>query len=164
MNWLGEIVQKEISNDDIVLDIGCGIMQAIDGLSCKMILGCDIFPRYLDEIKHKYPTIVLGVDEIQKFRDESYDIVIALDVVEHVDHQKAIKMIRDMQDIARKKVIIYTPRKFDENEESVSNAWGLGYNEHQRHKCLVSKKELEDLGFNVNNDNIDGGNYAIWQK
>ena len=162
MNWLGKLVQKEISKHDTVLDIGCGIMQAIDGLKCKSILGIDIAMKYLDKIKNQYPTICLDVSEIHKFPLRSYDVVLALDVLEHLAKNDVYYVINQMGCIARKKVIIYTPATFKDNRESVNDSWGMGINEYQLHRCLVSVDMLKNMGFEISYPEPDKNTLAIW--
>lgn len=164
MNWLGKKVQGELEYYDSVLDLGCGIMQATNGMVCKSILCCDIFTPYLSKIRESVPTITLAMTELGRFVDDSYDVVISLDVIEHLEKQVGFDAITHMKRIARRKVIIYTPNEFDTNDDAVENTWGLGKNEYQRHRSLFTKQQLTDIGFKVSNDNPDAGNFAIWYK
>lgn len=164
MNWLGELVQNEVTESDTLLDLGCGVMQATDGLICKYIVCCDIFLPYLDELKYRYSTIRLNLNELDKFPDNSYDVVICLDVLEHLDKELAIFVIENMKRICRRKAIVYTPRFFDSNTEAVDNAWGFGKNDYQKHLCLIEKPVLHSRGFKPSNDNEDGGTYGVYEK
>jgi len=192
MNWLGRIIQNEIKSNDIVLDIGCGIMQATTdvlnnvkfgskryfadilnykmryslkgNLKCKSILGCDIWDKYLELISKRYPTVKLSTNELFKFVDNSYDVVICLDVLEHLELSTAMITLEQMKRIARKKVIIYTPSNWSKNEENVSNAWEMGNNPYQQHKCLISSDILERLGFNVSFPEPDKNTLGIFTK
>jgi 2-polyprenyl-3-methyl-5-hydroxy-6-metoxy-1,4-benzoquinol methylase len=164
MNWLGDLIQKEVDDTITVLDVGCGIMQATDGVKCKSILGCDFFPKYLSHIKNLWPTVRVSVEELDRFVDDSFDVVFCIDVIEHLEKELALKVISELKRIARWKVIVYTPNSFSDNHTAVENAWGLGYNEGQYHKCLFVNHELTKLGFKVDNKNPDRGNYCIWVK
>lgn len=161
VNWIGKVIEENIESVDTVLDLGCGIMQATDDLRCKSILGCDIWPVYLDKIKYLHPTITLRMDELDRFRDNSYDVVIALDIVEHLEKDLALKSIKEMQRIARKMVFVYTPARFKTNEENTVNVWELGACDYQKHLCLVTKQELEGMGFSVT---TNPENLGIWKK
>jgi 2-polyprenyl-3-methyl-5-hydroxy-6-metoxy-1,4-benzoquinol methylase len=149
MNWLGEIIQKNVEPNDTVLDLGCGIMQATKGLVCKSILGVDLFARYLEELKYEYQTIQLSVTETCAFLDKSYDIVLCTDVVEHLEKNDALKVIDECIRICRKTAIVYTPRVFQENYQPNDGAWGLGENVYQLHRCVITKEELETAGYKV---------------
>lgn len=162
MNWLGFQVQEHISNSDTVLDLGCGIMQASDDVVSKFILGVDIWDKYLDNIKHLHPTIRVSMEETDRFMDNSYDVVICLDVVEHLEKELALKILDECKRICRKKAIIYTPDKFHDNIDAVDNSWGLGKNEHQKHLCLIEKNDFRSLGYVVNR--TSEGNLAVFNK
>lgn len=149
MNWLGELVQREIQASDTVLDLGCGIMQATDGLLALSILGVDVFPKYLDHIKEKHQTVRISLDETDRFMDKSYDVVICLDVVEHLPKELALKILDECKRICRRKAIIFTPLEFDDNTKAVENSWDLGYNEHQKHICQITKQEFRTHGYHV---------------
>ena len=183
LNWLGVIIQKYVSRNDTVLDLGCGIMQAttnipvrISGkksifkndfdrsLICKSILGCDIWDKYLDITKNFFPVIKLQMDELDKFIDNSYDIIICLDVLEHIEFDQAVKAIEHMKRIARKKVIIYTPSKFITNEDNSKNAWGLGKNTNQIHKCFLPPERLNEFGFSISFPKPDENTLAVYRK
>lgn len=163
INWLGELVQEKINPDETVLDIGCGIQQANDEIIAKSILGVDIFDNYLNHIKNNINTVKLSMSELDRFMDNSYDIVICLDVVEHLDKELALKVIDECKRICRKKAIIYTPSEFKDNMSAVDNAWDLGYNEHQKHLCVLS---TEDFGIRGYKTKIvtDNGIFAIWES
>lgn len=169
MNWLGEIVQKNVGKNDIVLDLGCGIMQATTGiydgkksLKCKTILGVELVEKYLDRVKQHYPTVKMNVMDTDKFVDGSYDVVICLDVLEHLEMPYAMELLREMKRIARNKVLVYTPRNFDHNGDNVNNAWGMGENQLQHHHCLVTEKMLNDLGYRTVITKIDKNILGIW--
>ena len=164
MNWLGELVQREIAESDIVLDLGCGIMQAIKGLKCKNILACDIWAPYLEQLKTEFQTVQIDMSELNRFIDNSYDVVICLDVVEHLEKALALNVLDELKRVCRKKAIVYTPRIFKYNLDAIDNAWGLGHNPHQQHKCLVKIYELRDRGYTVDVVGEDNGLLGVYSK
>jgi len=153
MNWLGDLVQKEVGLKDTVLDLGCGIMQATldvvppypkTRLKCHFILGVDLYRPYLEKIKDKEGLAVLHCDvtNLSAFLDQSFDVVLLLDVVEHLPYRKAIRLIKEAERIARQRVVVCTPNVFMSNEKAVSHPYsyeGLGINPLQRHRSLISK-------------------------
>ena len=162
-NWLGDLVQYEINTNETVLDLGCGIMQAINPLRCKFILGADIWDTYLDYIKDDYPTIKLDKSEIHRFMDDSYDVVLCLDVVEHLPKKLALTVLDECIRICRKKAIIYTPNHFKGNEQPEEGAWGMGENHYQNHLCLIRRVDLVRRKYKVKNPRGDGW-YGVYNK
>lgn len=188
MNWLGRIVQKHVTENDTVLNLGCGIMQAItpslrdlseyslynvklklklllfaSTLKCKSLLGCDITDEYLKYANKYFPVIHLEMNELNRFIDRSFDVVICLDVLEYLDTDTALKAIDEMKRICRKRVIIYTPSKFMSNEENES-AWGLEKNQHQIHQSFISPEILQQKGFKTTFPKQSGNTLAIFKK
>lgn len=181
MNWLGHLIQKHISKEETVLDLGCGIMQATtdilnskkklshfsykpDVLKCKSLLGCDIWSEYLKVASKFFPVVKIGMDELDRFVSDSFDVVICLDVIEHLQLDIALKAIDHMKRIARHKVIVYTPSAFKTNEENKDNAWAMGENPHQVHMCFVEPAKFEQLGFSVSFPEPDNNTLAIFER
>lgn len=171
MNWLGVLVQQEIGVEDVVLDLGCGIMQATTDvgsegtLSCKSITGVEADERYIKQLNHTHPEFNIIHAKVQEFTptiaSKSFDIVMALDLVEHLEQAEALALIDEMMRIAKKKVIIYTPSAFHSNEENVSNAWGMGLNILQRHLCFIPPDHFIKLGFEVSFPPAESNTLAI---
>ncbi len=165
MNWLTEYIQKEITPDDLVLDLGCGIMTVTNDLKCKSILGVDHFPPYLQIVSKQHSVIWHNLESnMLTFASKSFDVVLALDILEHLELSKAQNLLLEMKRICRKKVIAYTPSKLDKNESSVENAWDLGRNESQAHKCLITKEEFELWGYKAKIIGPDHNWLAIYNQ
>ena len=163
MNWLGQLVQKHINLDDTVLDIGCGNLETIDGLQCNSYLGCDVWPKYLDVAKTKQNTVRIdATKDLDRFPDKSYDVVLCLDVLEHVTLGDAEKILEHLKRICRKYVIIFTPSEFKDNESAVLNAWDLGRCDYQRHRCVLTMEILKGHGFKVSTDNGDWAFFGVY--
>lgn len=190
MNWLGEIIQNNVMPYHTVLDIGCGIMQATtdsltktqkhgnklsrklgtvinmsDNLRCKSLLGCDITEKYLDKAKKYFPVIKLDLrnsNNLNIFMNKSFDVVMCLDVLEHIEYNTSIKIIGHMERIARKKIIIYTPKVFEENtNENIENAWDMGENQYQKHISWISPDRLKSWNYRVSFPEPDKNTLAI---
>jgi hypothetical protein len=73
-------------------------------------------------------------------------------------------VVRQMKRTARKHVIIYTPKEFDENGDNIHNAWNMGENKLQEHQCLVTEKMLNQLGYETEITNIDHNILGVWSR
>ncbi|MHA1167620.1 MAG: methyltransferase domain-containing protein [Candidatus Hodarchaeales archaeon] len=164
MNWLGDIEQKDIREEDTVLNLGCGIMQGIldhietypkTRLKCKKITGVDWYQPSIDYLNENYPEIDTLKWDLTKFplpyADKSFDVVLLNDILEHLPEMwMAHELIREAERIARRFVFILTPSVFFDNQKGVQNAWGLGKNESNRHHILIDRGFLEKtLGYEV---------------
>jgi predicted TPR repeat methyltransferase len=109
-------------------------------------VGVDIFETSIERsrargIHDDYVTAdVLTIGDI--FEANSFDACVAFDVLEHLDHQDAIKLLAAMERIARRRVVVLTPNGFVEQDEYEGNPW-------QRHRSHWSASMLRDLGFDV---------------
>jgi len=144
VNWLGEIVSRGIRREDSVLDLGCGIMDATGRLSCKSHVGVDCFQPYLDRIGMPFVYGTLP-EAAAVFAAGSFDVVLLLDIVEHLEKEKAILLIAEAERIAAREVIVFTPN--GNCPQRGYDAWGLGDNAAQAHRCEFTKDELKQLGY-----------------
>jgi ubiquinone/menaquinone biosynthesis C-methylase UbiE len=160
MNWLGELSQKHINKNDTVLDLGCGVMSAtmesfwnsgMPRIVAKFVLGVDIYEKYLKAINYLEGVFLIKHDitDMSIFIDKSFDVVLALDILEHLERKDAFKVIKEMERVARKKIIVYTPAVFDDNVRNVDNVYGLGKNKYQEHLCLLNRKYFLQRGYEV---------------
>jgi hypothetical protein len=144
-NWLGNLVADRVRLGDEVLDLGCGIMPATGGrLNVKRHVGVDCFQTYLERIG---PPTVLGnlPDVARRFGGRSFDVVLMLDVVEHLEKPDAIMLIREAERIARREVVVFTPDGFC--PQGPLSAWGMGENAAQSHRCGFTFDELAGMGY-----------------
>lgn len=163
MTFLGERIQELVGPNDTVLDLGCGIMMHTrEGFKCKSVLGVDGCRAYLYEISPDFPVIHHNITNLDMFLTQSFDVVLLIDVVEHLKHEDAINLLNTVKGIARKKVIGLTPKEFVENHESAKNAWGMGENELQEHLSLVNHEDLVRAGYSV--DTFEKGHLFTWKK
>jgi len=170
MNWAGELVQTQLDPEDVVLDLGCGIMQATldtcpsyppTKIQCKKIIGVDAYEPYLKFLVKKGIEVMkwdLRVIPLP-FKDKSVDVILLLDVVEHLKCGEALALMDEAERIARKKVLVLIPQKFEQQvTKDVFPYEGFGENLLQRHQCLITKKMLKQIGYRTNFPTKAGGN------
>lgn len=75
-------------------------------------------------------------------KTKSFDAVVAMDLIEHLNKEEGLTLIKNLSNIVRKKIIIYTPNGFLFQPPSVNNPY-------QEHKSGWTYKEMEQLGFDV---------------
>ena len=129
-----------------VLDLGCGDNSPLGFIERKRYLvGVDGFKKSIlkskklnihDKYLHK------NILDVKKdFKKKSFDAVIALDVIEHLEKKDGYKLLKLMEHLASKKVILLTPNGF-------VNQTGEG-NGLQEHLSGWSVSDFKKLGFKV---------------
>lgn len=141
------ILQKEIGDAKSVLDVGCGNDSAIGRLKKTFgSEGIDIYPNCIktSESKHLHDKYKLGdIRKLNKFyKPKSFDILVSIDVIEHLTKEESLKMISDMEKIARKKIVVMTPQGYLDQE-------AVGGNPYQVHHSGWMAGDLEKLGYKV---------------
>lgn len=75
-------------------------------------------------------------------RSDSFDCVLALDLIEHLKKDEGIKLLSMMERIAKKIVIVFMPNDFLPQGEYYNNPW-------QVHKSGWSAKEMKQRDYYV---------------
>ena len=110
-------LERLLIDCDSVLDLGCGDNSPLGFIQKKKYLvGVDGFKKSIqisksknihDKYLHKD---VLSIKD--DFPKKSFDAVVALDVIEHLEKKDGFKLIKLMEHFATKKVILLTPNGF----------------------------------------------------
>lgn len=130
-----------------VLDVGCGSNSPLTKIKKNFYsVGVDAYAPSIRESKNRriHDTYKLGnVMAIDRyFRPKSFDVVIALDLIEHLNKKDGEALIKKMIRAARKKVIIMTPQGFVQQEATQGNTY-------QIHKSGWSIEDFTKYGFTV---------------
>lgn len=121
-------LQSELKEASSVLDLGCGSQSPLAKIKKKFFLvGVDIFkPRIRQSKKKKIHNqyLVGDVLEIDKFfKKNSFDTVVALDLIEHLEKKDGLRLLKKMELIAKKKIIILTPNGFTKQDQDENNPY-----------------------------------------
>ncbi len=150
----GIIEKSKIKNQKSkILDVGCGT-----GANLEMLAqfgeseGVDVSDDALEFCRAKGLKVHKGLAEKLPFADESFDVVTALDVVEHLDDDVA--GLKEMHRILKKdgKTLIFVP--------AFMWLWGV-QDDISNHRIRYTKKQiverLQSAGFE-----IERATYANW--
>lgn len=142
------LLKRELKGCNSVLDMGCGtgnflLLRIFQKHKCYS-LGIDAFLPSIQECRKKkiYDKCIHKDVLKTSFKKNSFDCVLALDFIEHLEKKKALKLIKYMESVARKKVILFTPNGFLKQEAVEGSKW-------QEHKSGWSTGELQKLGYTV---------------
>jgi len=139
-----ECMERELSDCDTVLDLGCGRNSPIQYYNVPFSVGVELSEPYLEESKKKGIHNQYMKADIRKveFKLKSFDAVLCLEVLEHLTKEEGYELIKKMERWARKKIIITTPNEYLRRD-------GYDNNPLQEHKSGWSVEELEMFGFKV---------------
>src|SRR5436190_8169667 len=115
LSFVNEI-RSALANCETVLDVGCGNASPMRFLSSSYLVGVDGYAPALDEARcgGTHNEFLLGnVTRITElFPSRKFDACIALDVIEHLQKEDGWRMVHDMERLATKRVVIFTPNGF----------------------------------------------------
>ena len=130
-----------------ILDVACGLSLKSKFIPAQIRVGVDIYDKYFDHIETDVPYVVIKYD-VRKleeiFLPKSFDLVLALDIIEHLDKDESLSMIRQCEKIARKAVILETPKGYVPQNLDIT---GHGGHEFQTHRCGWELAELQQMGY-----------------
>ncbi len=138
-----------------LLDVGCGWTSPIGQFSqaVEQSVGVDGHAPAIERsralgIHTDYVHCdVLGI--LEKFGEKSFDIVLANDLIEHLEKPQGESLIAQMEAIARRRVVIFTPNGFLYQGEYDNNL-------HQVHRSGWTAAEMRGRGYRV--QGINGWN------
>ena len=122
-----------------VLDVGCGSRSPVGGT-----VGMDRFESGLAEARssgtHRH--LVCGRAPGLPFRDGAFDAVVALDLIEHLERAEGERLLHEMERVARRRAILFTPNGFLPQEALGGNPW-------QVHRSGWSVADFTARGYSV---------------
>jgi hypothetical protein len=140
------ILEKELEGCTNVLEIGSGKTSYLRDLESDFkITALDISLNQIRESRKNqvYNNHILGdvLTINQLIKPGSFDAIVAMDLIEHLDKEKGLKLISDLSSLA-KKIIIYTPNGFLFQPPTADNPF-------QEHLSGWDFDEMQNLGFKV---------------
>lgn len=138
--------KKKIST---VLDVACGLSLKSQYIDADIRVGVDIYKPYLERIEANVPfaTVLHDVRKLDEiFVPRSFDLVLMLDIIEHLEKHESLALLETAARIARVAVIIETPEGYIPQNIDI---WGHGGDEWQTHRCGWEKAELEAMGYQI---------------
>lgn len=138
---------------DVVVDLGAGkrdspISEQVKKIKCNHLISVEAFEPYLEVLLHaEHNALIHDVVKAHiigsYYKIPSCDLVLMIDVIEHLDKLDALNLIDELKK-KTKMIILFTP----EGDT-------IGYSNHdmgnalQEHKSAWLPDELESLGFSV---------------
>lgn len=135
-------LKRELKDCQSVLDLGCGSDSPIKYCNIAYSVGVDAFKPYIEESKSKkiHTNYILGDITKLNFEPQSFDAVILIDVLEHLEKEKGEQLLEKVERWARKKVILSTPNGFLPQRS-------IDENPFQAHRSGWIVEEIKKLGY-----------------
>lgn len=135
--------KAKLKQAKLVLDIGCGIRPQ-KYIHPETHICWEPFAQYLEHLQTslagdtgtQYIYVKGGwAEAVKMLLPQSIDTIFLLDVVEHLDKAKGLKLLERTKRIARQQIVIYTPLGFlPQHSPDGKDLWGLNGGVWQEHK------------------------------
>lgn len=138
-------LKKTLCDCGNVLELGCGNNSPLQYFTKKYYsCGVDIFYPYLEESRFKkIHNSYISADILNlPIKPKSFDCVIALDVIEHLEKEMGWKLVELMENIARKAIVIFTPNGFLRQDPYDNNVYHI-------HKSGWYFDDFKNIGFSA---------------
>ena len=117
-NHYAQELEHSLQGCESLLDVGCGAYSPIRFFKQRLphTMGIDAHEPSIERsraenIHDDYRLMnVMEMDSV--FGENSFDAVIASDLIEHLTKEDGLVLLKKMEKVARKKVVIYTPNGF----------------------------------------------------
>jgi len=137
-------------NSKVVVDLGCGferwghlIRSEVDkGGNNAYIMGCDVYRPYLEETRKYNPYDDLVVCDVKNlpFKEKSFDITFALEIIEHMTKPEGMKFLSKLENWTSDTVIISTPYGYYPQGEAHNNLFEI-------HRSVWHPEDFLECGY-----------------
>ena len=131
-----------------VLDVGCGRASPLSAGRARFdrLVGVDAFPEAVAAARDAGTHDELVEEDVLRlaewFPPGSFDAVVAVDLLEHLDPADGAELLESMERVARDRVVVFTPNGFVEQT-------ALEGNPFQVHRSGWSPAALRERGYRV---------------
>jgi 2-polyprenyl-3-methyl-5-hydroxy-6-metoxy-1,4-benzoquinol methylase len=158
--------QMENFENKKILDIGCGcgIFEKFVGEKAKEIVAVDLCEEDLENARSEVKLKNVKFEkcsalDLQKFKENYFDIVVMFDVIEHIPKNTEEKALGEIKRVLNKngKLLISTPANNFSN--FFDPAWYFGHRHYSKSKM---QNIFENAGFTFEKMEIRGGFFEIF--
>jgi len=148
-NRFVDFLRDEIHDRESVLDVGCGESSPLQHLGgTRYSVGVDVYPPAVFESRRKGIHTEYVCMDLRNLSlpSRSFDVVVALDIIEHFDRPDSLIFMERIESIARRKTIVFTPNGFV-NTDTPEILGRHGNNPWRIHQCGWTVEELKARGY-----------------
>jgi SAM-dependent methyltransferase len=130
-------LRKVLLGCKTVLDIGCGAAPTLRQLGVSYCVGLEGYRPEFENARRLNTQDEIICDDLRNlthyFKPGQFDACIAMDVIEHLPKEDGLKLMSDMELIAKRKVVFFTPNGFlpqkqaaDSDLQAHFSGWEVG--------------------------------------
>jgi len=147
------------SNEGSILDIGCGDKTMQQTLNNQNITSVDNWEKFNPDLMWDLNNTPLP------YEDNSFDTVLALDLIEHLDRDKGEVLLKDLKRIARKNILLLTPLYWTDNTQNVDNPESPYYqNPYDLHRSQWTVDDFSDFKRITDKKYYKDFFFGVWEK
>lgn len=148
---LEKYILEEINPVDVVLDIGSGIYP-INYFVPKFHILVEPHDEYVEILQkrlHGYSNYLvfqgLALEVLKLLPNNSVDSVFLIDVIEHLEKKEGFEILEQLDRVARRQIVIFTPLGFMPQHVEIDkkDRWGFHGGEYQEHKSGWLPEEFD---------------------
>jgi SAM-dependent methyltransferase len=137
-----------------ILDIGCGRYSALSQVIKTQnfyAIGLDIFEPHVRASNRRgiYQGVICGDVRALPIKDKQFDLVILLEVLEHLDKEDGQKALSELERVSREAILLTTPIGKCPHHDYYGNPY-------EEHRSVWSLEELKASGFVIRGKGIRG--------
>lgn len=138
------VIRSVLQPTDRVLDVGCSVGTGSVLLARHPTFGVDI---HLESLRRAHREgrrgpVVCGNIVSLPFADRSFEVAVALDVLEHLEPDVGLQFLAELRRISARDIVVLTPSGFDPQPAAPDQPW-------MEHRSGWSAPQLEAEGFSV---------------
>jgi hypothetical protein len=142
-----KVIFKGLTKGDTIIDLGCGENSFLRHHKNQYeTTGIDKHKKSIVKSRkkriHGHYYVLDVMKAYKKFGDKSFDAVFCFDLIEHLTKREGLELLKDMERMARKKVVVLTPQGYYEQEP-------FNNNKYQQHKSGWNIDEFRKRGYEV---------------
>ena len=139
-------LRAAVGDASTLLDVGCGVASPIRKFAERLphTVGVEGYEPALDASRaagiHDEYRLVDARRLADTFERRSFDVVLAVDVLEHLSRDEGFDLLAAMEGIARRRTVVFTPNGHVHQDE-------IGGNPLQAHRSGWSVEDLAAAGY-----------------
>ncbi len=143
------VLFKEVSKYDSVLELGCGEGRNLNRTTCSFKVGIDAFRLILET--HKVDGNLRIHYDLRKgltnlLLSNSFDSIMLIDIIEHFEKPFAFQLLSECERISRHLIVAFVPVG---NHPQTTDDRGLDNDFYQTHRSSWQPEDFDKLGYDV---------------